>query len=400
MKFAHIADSHIGSWRDPKLLDLSTRAFHKAIDISIQRDVNFILISGDLFNNALPGIGHLNKVVLKLKELMDNNIPVYVIQGSHDFSPSGKTMIDVLESAALIKNVVKGEVKNNKLQLKFTEDITGAKITGMPGKKGSLEKTYYEELDREKLESEPGFKIFMFHTALTELKSEELSQMESSPVSLLPKNFNYYAGGHVHEVIEKDIENYGKIVFPGPLFPNNFREIERLKHGGFYIYEEGNLEYVPLKMFDVKNVSIDCNDLSAEEARIKAEENVDDTENKIVTLRLYGKLSSGKASEVGLGEMTNKFYENGAYFVMKNTSALTTKDFEEVKVREDSIDNVERQIISEHAGNFIEKEEEIKLINSLMDSFSQEFNEGERRIDYDERMKEHAKSILEDFKIL
>ena len=34
----------------------------------------------------------------------------------------------------------------------------------------------------------------MFHTALTEFKPEELDSMESQPLSLLPKNFDYYAG--------------------------------------------------------------------------------------------------------------------------------------------------------------------------------------------------------------
>ena len=400
MKFAHIADCHIGSWRDPKLLELSTRAFEKAVDECIKRDLNFVLISGDLFNTALPGISQLKDVVIKLRELWENQIPVYIIQGSHDFSPSGKTMIDVLESAALVKNVVKGEVKNNKLRLKFSIDPSCAKITGMLGKKGSLEKTYYEDLDREHLESEKGFKIFMFHTALTELKSEELSKMESSPVSLLPKGFDYYAAGHVHEVIEEDIENYGKIVYPGPLFPNNFREIEKLKHGGFYIYEEGNLEYIPIKLFNVKSFNIDCNDLTAEQARAKAESFVTDVENMIVTLRLHGRLSSGRASEIGIGEISDKFYEKGAYFVMKNTSALTTKDFEEVKVREDSIENIENQIVQEHAGNFFDKEKESELIHSFMNAFSDGIAEGERKADYEDRLRESAKKILEEHKIL
>lgn len=400
MKFAHIADCHIGSWRDPKLLELSTRAFERTVDECIKREVQFILISGDLFNTALPGISQLKDVVVKLKELSENGIPVYIIQGSHDFSPSGKTMIDVLESAALVKNVVKGEVKNNKLRLKFANDPSGAKITGMLGKKGSLERTYYEDLDREHLEKEPGFKIFMFHTALTELKSEELSKMESSPVSLLPKGFDYYAAGHVHEVIEEEIEGYGKIVYPGPLFPNNFREIEKLHYGGFYIYDEGTLEYVPVKLFGVKSFSIDCNDLSVEQARAKAEGAVTDVQDMIVTLRLHGHLSSGKASEIGVGEIADKFYENGAYFVMKNTSALTTKDFEEVKVKEDSIEKIENQIVQEHAGNFFDKEKEAELIHSFMDAFSEEIAEGERKADYEDRIKDSAQRILEKHRLL
>ena len=74
----------------------------------------------------------------------------------------------------------------------------------MLGKKGSLEKEYYQALDKENLEKETGYKIFLFHSALTEFKPEELKDIESHPLSLLPKNFNYYAGGHVHYVFDKE----------------------------------------------------------------------------------------------------------------------------------------------------------------------------------------------------
>ncbi|MBA3064689.1 hypothetical protein FP803_04595, partial [Candidatus Woesearchaeota archaeon] len=87
-----------------------------------EKQVDFVLIAGDLFNTALPGIDALKIVVTKLKELKDNNIPSYVIPGSHDFSPSGKTMIDVLENAGLLVNVMKGKIIDEKLNLEFTID--------------------------------------------------------------------------------------------------------------------------------------------------------------------------------------------------------------------------------------------------------------------------------------
>ncbi len=34
MKFAHMADCHIGSWREPKLNNISTQAFEKAIGLN------------------------------------------------------------------------------------------------------------------------------------------------------------------------------------------------------------------------------------------------------------------------------------------------------------------------------------------------------------------------------
>src|SRR3989339_1081014 len=158
MKFAHLADCHIGSWRDPKLRDVSTKAFIRAIDICIERNVDFILISGDLFNTSLPAIDNLKQVVIKLKELKDNGISVYAIAGSHDFSPSGKTMLDVLEGAGLLVNVAKGQLEEDKLKLNFTVDKkTGAKITGLLGRRGNLEKGFYENLIKENLEKEEGY---------------------------------------------------------------------------------------------------------------------------------------------------------------------------------------------------------------------------------------------------
>src|SRR3989344_5869468 len=110
MKYAHLADLHLGSWREQKMRDLSLQAFMKAIDDCVSQKVDFILFSGDLFNTSLPSLDTLKLVTKKLKELQEQQIPIYAIAGSHDFSPSGKTMLDVLENAGLLKNVCKGQV--------------------------------------------------------------------------------------------------------------------------------------------------------------------------------------------------------------------------------------------------------------------------------------------------
>ena len=180
MRFAHLADCHIGSWRDPKLRDISTKAFTKAIDLAIEKNIDFIIIAGDLFNTSLPSIELLKDTVEKLKELKDKDIPVYIIAGSHDYSPSGKTMLDVLEKAGLFINVAKNsEIVDERIKLNFTIDKkTGVKITGLLGKKGGLEKEYYKNLLKDHLEAESGYKIFLFHSALTELKPESRKDMD------------------------------------------------------------------------------------------------------------------------------------------------------------------------------------------------------------------------------
>ena len=68
MKYAHLADLHLGSWRDQKMRDLSTNSFLKAIDLCVNDKVDFILFAGDLFNTSLPPLDILKIVTKKLKE--------------------------------------------------------------------------------------------------------------------------------------------------------------------------------------------------------------------------------------------------------------------------------------------------------------------------------------------
>ncbi len=401
MKFAHLADCHIGSWREPRLNDISIKAFIKAVDICINEEVDFILISGDLFNTALPSIDKLKETVSKLKELSDNKIPVYIVPGSHDFSPSGKTMLDVLERAGLLVNVAKADIENDKIKLKFTIDKkTGAKITGMLGKRGSLEKAYYENIDRESLENEDGYKIFMLHSAIDELKTRELENIEAQPLSLLPKNFDYYAAGHVHYVFNRKIDGYGIIAYPGPLFPNNFAELEKLETGGFYIVEDNKLRWEQIRVHNLCKIDVNCDNKTPEQVEadiydeIKGKEFID----TIVTIRLHGTLKSGKPSDLNFKDIFSKLYEKSAYYVMKSTSMLESKEFEEIKIETSSVQEIEDNLIREHIGQIKVKDlsaaKEIEITKELIISLYDEKNEGETVRDFEKRVKENVYKIL------
>ena len=380
--------------------DISTNVFVKTVDMCIEMQVDFILISGDLFNTSLPTIDKLKIVVEKLQEVKKKGIAVYVIAGSHDFSPSGKTMLDVLESAELFVNVVKGFVKEEKLYLSFTIDKkTGAKITGMLGKKGMLDRYYYQALSLDELEKEDGFKIFMFHTAITEFKPNEFELMDSMPLSYFPKGFNYYAGGHVHYIFQSNQKEYGLFAYTGALFPNNFRELEKYKCGGFYIYEDNAITYKPVMLYDVVSLEFDCEDKTVEEIHsiVLQDLNKNDFKNKIVTLRFCGNLLHGKASDIDFRIIFQQLYEKGAYFIMKNITKLTSKDFISVITDIGNNRNIEENIIEENIGNlsnpFFDGEEKRTTL-SLLQSLSAEKLEGERSVDFDERIKKDALTVL------
>ncbi|MBN2052110.1 DNA repair exonuclease [Candidatus Woesearchaeota archaeon] len=405
MRFAHLADVHIGAWRDPALKNMNLEAFRRAIHMILEKNVDFVLIAGDLFNTPMPSLEHLKQTVGLLKRLRKQNIPVYVVPGSHDYSPGGRTIIDVLEEAELLVNVMQGEVIGNKLRLMFTVDKkTGAKITGVRGKRGSLEKKDFELLDVKPLEEEQGFKIFMFHTSLDELKPEEMEKMESMPASEMPRGFDYYAGGHVHIVEHKDIEDYHNLVYPGPVFPANFAELWKLGRGGFYVYDDTNqtgknkLEFIPLNIKNTYKIEVSADNKTPEVINHELEAKIQQKEfnHTIVLLKVGGKLKSGKPSDIDFKNFFRELYNKSTYFVMRNTSQLSSKEMEEVNVSSGSAEQLEEELIKKHLGRapvFLSEKEEC-TIKKLIQLMSEEQKEGEKKYEYEARMKKEADEAL------
>jgi len=401
MKFAHLADCHIGSWRDPRLRDITTKAFCQVMDMCIQKRVDFIVISGDLFNTSLPSLDLLKSVVKKLKQVQEQKIPVYGIAGSHDYSPSGKTMLDVLSAAGLFINVAKFEEADDKLKLFFTQDPgTGVKLTGIVGKKGGLEKDYYHYIDREHVEKEEGYKIFLFHTALSELKPDHLKEMEANPISLLPKNFNYYAGGHLHIVKHASLEGYPNVVYPGPLFPNSFSELEKLDCGGFYLIDvKGGTEeikYVPIVIHPITNIIVDSDYKTPDQITNELlKQTKRPFDNAVVTIRLQGTLREGSLADIDFRQVFDQCYTLGAHFVMKNTAKLQTRKLQEIKIHSETLEDIEQAVINEHVGQFhdFDPQTQKKLAIALLQALSVEKDEGERVVDFEDKIIEDSDKI-------
>ena len=381
--------------------DVSMQVFLQAIDMCVEEEVDFILFAGDLFNTALPAVDKLAIVAGKLKEVKDKGILLYVIPGSHDFSASGKTMIDVLENAGLFVKLYKGDVIDRKLRLRFTIDgKTGAKIAGILGKKGMLDRVFYEDLDREHLEKETGYKIFMFHTALSELRPKELELMEVQPVSLLPKGFDYYAGGHVHHKMEFSSKDYKKVTQPGALFPNNFAELEKFGFGGFFIVENDNVQWLAVKVKERVALSIACDGKSPDEINEAAIHELEKStiQNALVTIRFEGTVMGGKVSDIRFKDIFAHAYYKGAYYVLKNTAGLKSEEFEEIKIQNESIEDIDDMHIRKHVQQVdggMTPDREIELTKELISALAAERKDGETVRDFEERMKKEVMQLLE-----
>src|SRR3989344_4278040 len=96
-KFAHIADCHLGSWKQQELQNLNLESFKSAVNTCIKEKVDFVLFAGDTFDSAYPPIEILKEAFSEFRKLKEAKIPCFIISGSHDYSVSGKTFLDVLE---------------------------------------------------------------------------------------------------------------------------------------------------------------------------------------------------------------------------------------------------------------------------------------------------------------
>lgn len=380
MKFAHLADCHLGSWRQPELKALNLESFQKALDISIKEKVDFVLITGDLFDSAYPPIEILEETFLQLKKLKDNNISCYLIAGSHDYSASGKTFLSVLEKAGFCRNVYNPEELQGKIYLSPTIHGNIA-IYGYPGKKSGLE---IEELRKIKLQDSPFFKILAMHTCIEDAVGN--LPIESIKESELPKA-DYYALGHLH--IDYEV---GSFVYAGPTFPNNFQELEELKYGSFYIINTMpyHVERIELKLREVETVDIEITNALTATDKIILELSKRDLKDRIVLLKLSGKLKQGKTSDIDLRKIEN-LVEEKAYVMLKSTSKLLTEE-PEINIEVEDVEKLEEEIIRKYAE--LEKSNFNSLIPSLISAMSLEKQEDENSSNFNSRLFSELNKIL------
>src|SRR3989338_2124075 len=296
MKFAHLGDCHLGGWRQPELKALNFQSFQYAVNKCIKLGVDFILITGDLFDSAYPPIDTLKEVFQEFRRLKEANIPVFLIAGSHDYSVSGKTFLDVLHKAGFCTDVFQSEERDGKIILQPTI-YKNVAIYGYPGKKSGLE---VQEIERIKIQDSPGlFKILMLHTAIRDAVGN--LPIEAVDEKKLPK-VDYLALGHLHIKYNKN-----NAAYCGPTFPNSLTELEDLKGGSFYIIDTNK----KAERHEIK--------LKDEIISILDKETLDD---KIVILRLSGVLDTGKSSDINFQKIEDFARKKKALSFLKSTSRL------------------------------------------------------------------------------
>jgi len=381
MKFAHLSDCHLGGWRQPELQRLNLESFKIAVDTCIKEEVEFILFSGDLFDSAFPQIEILKETFAEFRKLKDAGINSYIIAGSHDYSVSGKTFLDVLEKAGLCE-ICKFEEGEEKIILKPIIHKT-CYIYGYPGKKSGFEIPDLKKINIQE-PYQNNFRILMLHTTIEDVKGD--LPIEAINLNELPEA-DYYALGHIHINFEKEI-NGKPAIYSGPLFPNNFKEFEELKYGSFYIISVNGYTKITkkeIKLKEVESFNIEITDALTGTEKILSELKKRELKDKIVLLRIYGNLKKGKSSDIRFQDIQNYLDECKAYSFLKNTSKLEIEQQEfQSQLQTSEMNKVEEVLIKRY-----EKDNPSaynKLIPHLMEVLNLEKEEGETNMAFEERL--------------
>ena len=367
-KFAHMADIHIGAHKDKRLIDLEIEAFNESIDVCIKEEVKFIIIAGDFFDKPVPELEQVRKIIKKLIGLSELNIPVYVIYGSHDYSPGQDSMIDLLEAAKLIIRIYNPKSVDGKIRLEMHQDKeTGVKLAGISARKVGLEKAYFEKLDREHLENQDGLKIFVFHSGIEEFKPDFLKNamdMECIPINLFPKGFDYYAGGHIHKRDEFNIQNYQNIIFPGPLFigwgTKDYTDVSKGEKRGFYIVScennkiiEDGIKFIEMNKIEGKFIEFDVTGKRAKQVNEEINKKLEevDVDNKLVVIRIFGELLSGNTSDIDTIAIRKLLTEKNAIAPQINRNKLSTKELRKIRISSEDKLEIEEELFKENIIN-------------------------------------------------
>jgi exonuclease SbcD len=236
MLFSHIADTHLGlvqygsNEREQDVYDV----FNQAIDRSIKDNVDFVIFAGDIFHVPNPNGTAVIQMGNALKRLKQNNIDSFFILGDHDISRIRGTPIPyIYHNLEFSKYIGNGKPIEYK----------GIMLVGLD-KIRKNEMSQYEEtfsnLDKS-VEKISGHKILVLHQGITEF-NKFAGELQSTD---LPKNFTYYAMGHLHD---KDIKQFnhlnGPIAYPGSIELTTSEGIKETKKGFFEVDISGN-EAIP-----------------------------------------------------------------------------------------------------------------------------------------------------------
>ena len=271
LTFLHAADLHLGApfrglraispaWAD-RLLRAIPEAYDRVIDIAIKRKVDFVVIAGDIFDDARASYADYLHFFRGLERLDEAGIPSYMCTGNHDpFATWQQDFLSLPPSATMFS----ADAPDFALYERNGEPLCVLGGRGYPNSVWAGDQSIAAGITRAAANEALGpraaaapFGVGVLHTGL------DLDNIKApaSRRELLAAGFDYWALGHIHRRYVDD-ESNPRMIFPGDIQGRDIKETGRrgvtmvtLTQG-----EPNKAEFVPTSSVAWEQITLDVSD--------------------------------------------------------------------------------------------------------------------------------------------
>jgi DNA repair exonuclease SbcCD nuclease subunit len=266
LTFIHAADLHLDS-PFQGLTHLPTKifeevchstfhAFDRLIQMAITKQVDFLLLTGDLFDHESQSLKAQVHLRTGFQQLHDHQIQVYLSYGNHDYIHGDYYKVIYPDNVHIFPNetITSFIFEKNRQQL--------ARITGFSyeGRSVSEEKiTAYPEKGQD-----VPYHIGMLHGSLYGDKAHD-TYAPFRLQQLLDKEYDYWALGHIHKRVQ--LNNDPPVIYPGNTQGRHLKETG--EKGCYYVQlteTETKATFIPLQAIQFKAITVDLAKMETFEA--------------------------------------------------------------------------------------------------------------------------------------
>jgi len=360
MKFVHVSDTHLGCQIPVEYSEIRKydflNSFKQVIDFAIREKVDFIIHSGDFFDDYFRiDSKYLLEILDILFKLKDNKIPLIFIKGNHDTKGQRQNVLEILKKLDLIYEA-------NIKEPFIYKDIYIYGISEPSNLSYEQLRAYYKKnLSNLKFENN-GYTIFMFHGAVNIFPENILEGYGKEPRILSPEDFpkaDYYAFGHFHK---KHLEKYDNRVFalPGSTERTEIsKDEENIKKGFFYVRDED----IEFRELNVRPIYIYEDIINNDDGLNKLKNDIySKSKETIIKIKVRYK----KDYYINIKNLLENLIESG-YLILDDSYSLD----EEIKLNNEviTIDN-----IMDSSFFVNNKQEIIKMLNYIKELFEEMYS--------------------------
>ena len=219
MRFVHCADLHLDSPLRgleryegapvEEMREATRRSFIQVIDLALEREAEFLLIAGDIFDGDWQDYNSGLFFANQLRRLADAGVRVYIVRGNHD------ALSRISKTVSLPRNVHVFKASRPETVI---DEARGFAIHGQSFASAAVT----EDLSAAYPDALAGLlNIGLLHTALAGRAGHE-PYAPTTAERLAAKGYGYWALGHVHA--REIVRERPWIVFPGNTQGRHARE--------------------------------------------------------------------------------------------------------------------------------------------------------------------------------